>query len=211
VAATISLEDVAGGRPPKLSYVFALDLALSPRMFPASYIAELRELVPWDASRFAAVDDAVKGTSYFDVDSGAATIGVSLLGVQVENNAYLGQVLLHPGSERTVVSVTSETGGIYAFDGARRFLARAGDFGLAEDAWAMAPWPKDPGLVLVGLSGSQGARTASVALVDPVVGRFLPASLAIGRGPPGRMVADAKGRIWVPLPWTGNVVRIAPR
>jgi hypothetical protein len=193
------------------SFMFATDLLLQPRVFSATYHAGLRELEGYDAARFSAIDEVLKGFVLIDVDSGQPTPGPSLLGVQVENRAYLGQVVHHAASMRTLVSVSSETGGVYAFDAESRFLGRAGDFGLATDAWAMLPWPNDPTLVLVGLSGSNGTFTSSVALLDPAVPRFLPISQNIGIGPPGRMVADKKNRVWIPLPWTGQVVRITPR
>lgn len=71
-------------------------------------------------------------------------------------------------------------------------------------------WPADPRLVL--LVGFHVDRRAAVAsLFDPGEARFLPGLYELGPGAPTRARVDARGRVWVLLPWAGEVVRLTPR
>ena len=76
------------------------------------------------------------------------------------------------------------------------------------DAYAIERWDDR---FLVGATEPSGDRTAMLALADFEEARFLPGVVEIGRGPIDDLERDTEGRIWMTLPWTGQVVRAAPR
>jgi hypothetical protein len=215
VAVTMTVADIShvdGQMTPGFVLAVATE-DLSPRAFDGTYHSLIRAIAPFDSAHFIAIDDATQSLVFIDVDDGEQTTAVQVASVQLQNHGYLGQVIRHESSDRLLLTITSETGGVYVFDANRRFLGRAGNFAMMTDAFAMITWPADPSKVLVGVSESEdhGSFTGSLAIVDVAGVRLLPESQVIGVGPIGRMARDAKGRVWAPLPWTGRVVRIGPR
>jgi len=79
----------------------------------------------------------------------------------------------------------------------------------AVEGYGAAAWTD--GRVLFGLMTSAPPYEASVAIVDPIGARFASGALRIGSGPPHAMDVDAQGRVWLILPWEGQVARITPQ
>lgn len=81
--------------------------------------------------------------------------------------------------------------------------------GAPRDVTALATWPSDPGVVLVGLLD---ARTrGSLALLDVGQRRWVGGELPLGLGPLDLATPDEAGRTWLLAPWTGTLVRVTPR
>lgn len=81
--------------------------------------------------------------------------------------------------------------------------------GAPRDVTALATWPPDPELVLVGLLA---ARTrGSLALFDARRRRWVGGELPLGLGPLDLATPDGAGRTWLLAPWTGTLVRVTPR
>jgi hypothetical protein len=82
------------------------------------------------------------------------------------------------------------------------------------DARPMAtrPFP-GRGLALVAASYStdQLQWPASLHLYDLETSRFRPGQLLVGHGAPGRVLPDARGRLWVLLPWDAQLLRVTLR
>jgi hypothetical protein len=133
----------------------------------------------------------------------------------------LGQFIYHPVSKRIVIPSSDVLRGVFAVGREDRFGAHnRAEIPFERDlACTVAQvWPDDPRLAIVGGSvASASSRDAMVTLFDPGSEspprppRFVPGLQRIGFGVPSRMVGDAKGRIWTLLPWSGALVRIAPK
>jgi hypothetical protein len=78
---------------------------------------------------------------------------------------------------------------------------------------ALAAWPADPDLVFVTLDGDERALEDDtyVALFDVPNVRFLPGALRVGVGPAIHAAPDARGRVWVTLDYSDEVVRVEAR
>lgn len=76
----------------------------------------------------------------------------------------------------------------------------------------MAPWPAGDPVFVAGIEQETDGRWSSVgALFDPTRGRFLPGTWPLGNGVVGRIRVDDAGRLWLLLPWSGEVIRLTPR
>lgn len=85
------------------------------------------------------------------------------------------------------------------------------------DLSASIVWPSAPSrpdfddYALVVSSARYGPTAeARIGLVNLALGRLEPGRVRIGYGPAGRMRADDRGDVWVPLPWHGAIVRVRP-
>lgn len=75
----------------------------------------------------------------------------------------------------------------------------------------MASWP-GRSVFVSALAQEEGGRWSSLgALFDPARGRFLPGTWPLGDGVVGRIRSDDRGRLWLLLPWSGEVIRLTPR
>jgi hypothetical protein len=91
-------------------------------------------------------------------------------------------------------------------------------FGMVAKPYSVVVWPPSAlrrNLWLLGLTADATSahpeRPASLTLFDALTVSFLPGSMPIGNGQVGPMISDAKGRVWVELPWTASLVRVTPR
>lgn len=71
-----------------------------------------------------------------------------------------------------------------------------------------ATWPPAPNLSVVALvRWTAGAEPESrLALYDPLEGRLTGGSTSVGTGLVGRMRPDRRGRLWMTMPWSGEVL-----
>lgn len=209
--AGVSLTSLNAVAPFSASRIFGVDLATLTQIPPPDSPGNLtRELTRLDGSRWAAVDDIANSIVFVDIMSMISSPGPSLLGEIIESATDIGQPFYHPASDRILISLTGNGGGIFIFDGrGRTQLARVTSYERLAENWAMATWPADPELVIVGLTDLDIARVSSIALFEPSRGRFLPGSATVGQGPIGRFRPDEQGRLWTHLPRTAEVLRIS--
>jgi hypothetical protein len=123
-------------------------------------------------------------------------------------------MLLVPSVGRILTASPGDTfGTVFLFKrGSPDVQATATPYEVSADPMVLAPWPPDPTKLVAALTdkASQGThRAARVALFDPTGPRFLRGSLVVGTGLVRDMIADPGGRVWLALPWTGSLVRIA--
>lgn len=64
-------------------------------------------------------------------------------------------------------------------------------------------------LVAGAWSTDQTSWPASLHLYDLETNRFRPGAVSVGHGAPGRIVPDARGRLWVLLPWDATLLRVS--
>lgn len=115
--------------------------------------------------------------------------------------------LAHPASRRHVV-LTAGARDVVLLPELGEAIERSSAHGPLFFLRAVV-WPADPRLLL--LVGFHVDRRAAVAsLFDPGEARFLPGLYELGPGAPSRARVDARGRVWVLLPWAGEVVRLTP-
>jgi hypothetical protein len=81
--------------------------------------------------------------------------------------------------------------------------------GASRDVTALAVWPPDPELVLVGLLAARSR--GSLALFEARRRRWVGGELPLGLGPLDLATPDEAGRVWLLAPWTGTLVRVTPR
>jgi hypothetical protein len=138
-----------------------------------------------------------------------------------------GEIAHHPMSDRVLVPSSDRFHAMFAGGREDRQGGVAIDrvFPYERDIamFASIPWPSDPSLAIsagstkVSLPNGGREAFAVVELFDPgsrsrsIAPRFVPGSQLIGQGIVRRLIADAKGRVWMLLPWTGHVVRVEPR
>jgi hypothetical protein len=76
--------------------------------------------------------------------------------------------------------------------------------------WALADWPSQPGLELVGITGSAAPNDAFIAAYDVAGGRFLPEFSPIGSGVVSAILSESNGAVFVLLSWEAKLVRLIP-
>lgn len=81
--------------------------------------------------------------------------------------------------------------------------------GAPRDVTALAVWPPDPELVLVGLLAARSR--GSLALLEARRRRWVGGELPLGLGPLDLATPGDAGRVWLLAPWTGTLVRVTPR
>ncbi|MCK6551115.1 hypothetical protein L6R52_35100 [Myxococcota bacterium] len=207
--AVVTMTNTARLDDGRASELFVVDLSRFEERATVALGEQLRELAPYDGRELLAIDDSFAGLVYIDPSGPSLRRGPSLLGSAVRSIIDLGQAHAHAATGRLLATATGIGGGVFVFTGADELIGRARPFELPGDVWAIAPWPADPRLVLVGITGREAPRRASVALVDPAGPRFLPGVEVIGDGAIGRLRPDGRGNTYTVLPWTAEVVRIS--
>ena len=72
-------------------------------------------------------------------------------------------------------------------------------------------WPLDSKrLVVAGSDQDAGEPEAFVTFMDSRAHRFSPGTYAVGQGAVTRIDADERGRLWLLLPWSAEIVRLSP-
>lgn len=84
-------------------------------------------------------------------------------------------------------------------------------FEAAVDPVTSVTWASDQVLTAGMKQENGGEFRAVVARYRPSDRRFLPGTFDIGWGLANKMVADAEGKIFALLPWSGEVVRLTPQ
>lgn len=75
----------------------------------------------------------------------------------------------------------------------------------------IGPWPLDPNLLVVGYFMTKGELEAYLTLYDVTERRYHLGAIPVGRGHIRYVSADGSGRVWMALPWTGEILRVTPR
>lgn len=128
----------------------------------------------------------------------------------VRDNMAFMDVLHHPASGESAFAISRDMTSVQLWGSSgyegTRFYERE------TQAARLARWPADPArLALVGVGrGADGGFPTLLQLVDPTYDTLLPGPVVIGDGVPGDAAPDQQGRLWVTLPWTGELVRVTP-
>ncbi len=117
---------------------------------------------------------------------------------------------LHPHASELLAASVGEAPQVFAFGGGASELDAAEILELPAQNSLLAPWTE--ALVLVGAVGqvSPGRFGGLVARYDPRRRRVLPGLVEVGGGPIGRARLDGRGRAWLLLPWSAELVRLEP-
>lgn len=142
-----------------------------------------------------------------DPSSGART-QVSLRNA-LASNRWLGRVAYHEASQRVVLTIGGRDSTTLVLN-PRGIQAQASYYRDRVEGYAMATWPADPRLLVMGLTQYHDEHRAFVALFNPGGERpiFQPRISWIGRGIVGELVPDGAGGVYATLPNTGHLVRL---
>lgn len=134
---------------------------------------------------------------------------LDVVGGPTDDAGYLG---LHAASGRLLISTTGDESVVYVADERSSPFIRGYARFYERDArpWASASWPPDDGQMVVGMTESEAPFGAYLARLVIEERRFLPGATPIGRGAVRAIETDARGQLWVLLPWTGELLRITP-
>ncbi len=171
------------------------------------------DVVALDDGRIAVSDDDGDKVAWID----PMTCEISTFASPGAGAFGLG--FLYPGRAPGELIVTTDAGnsrGLHRI-APGRFPIRGAQFVGAPSGTAavglLVPHPGDRFRQLVaGIADPLGQRQATLAefLIEDTP-RVLPRTLEVGVGPLTAPSIDAKGRLWMLLPWSAEVVRLAPR
>ncbi len=151
--------------------------------------------------------DASPNAPFFPSNAG---MGVRFSAVCENIGLRPEQMLYLPGEGWLLGSRNERTGWIIelSLDGTDCDVIRW--FEGPAEIYDFALWPTDPDLVLAGVRNIETGR-AYLSLLSRSEERFLTGSVDIGEGAVYHMRADDRGRVFMTLPWTGDVVRAEMR
>ncbi|MCC7382098.1 MAG: hypothetical protein IT384_09720 [Deltaproteobacteria bacterium] len=125
------------------------------------------------------------------------------------SNRWIGRVAYHEASQRFVLTTGGRDSTTLVLN-PRGILAQASYYRDRVEGYALATWPADPRLLVMGLTQYHDEHRAFVALFNPGGERpiFQPRIAWIGRGIVGELVPDGAGGVYATLPNTGHLVRL---
>lgn len=172
----------------------------------------IRAITPILRRRAFAADDTTGAVVPFrvedDVVEPAFTLNVT--GGPTDDAGAIG---IHPSSG-TMIVATTDTESVAYFIDERGSPAVTGFARYVErDAapWAMAAWPRVDAQMAVGVAERAPPYRAYLTRLLVPERRYLPGSAELGQGVVGAISVDGTGRLWVMLPWSGEVLRITVR
>lgn len=127
----------------------------------------------------------------------------------LETDALLDGVWHEPSQRIVVVGAGLNTLFTVAASGE---VTRHTTFADGRALVALAEWPPDDALLFVTgtLHRGLGDVVASATFFDTRTRRFLPGTYELGDGTARRIQRDAEGRLWMILPWGGELLRLTP-
>jgi hypothetical protein len=171
-------------------------------------LIQVRAMADLGADLFG-VSDRIGGRVVLFDKMTAESRGGLMLGDRAGLSPDPGFILFHGPSSRTIAGTTGPAPGIQALSQTTLF-GGARTVAIDAVAWAMHEWPADRSRILVGITELAPALDAYVTFFDPSAVRFEPTPILIGSGAVSQALADPEGRVWLLLPWSASVVRIAP-
>lgn len=172
---------------------------------------------PWDMVPISGRELALSLSDRYTLRFVGVEGSVSSGSLSLEANGLIGTTLMglyfDPATER-VFSIGNEK--LYVVDPDHQTVRSRLDYASEHFPFLMARWPSGPDesrriAVFGSRVAEDGSKEAGVLFFDLDDERFLPERYALSRGIVTRVRADAAGRLFVALPWSGEIGRLTPR